>query len=54
MALIFDVEVQTVNYHLKQVFKSNELDENSVVRKFRITASDGKTYLTNCYNLDGR
>lgn len=53
MAQIFDVEVQTVNYHLKEVFKSNELDENSVIRKFRITAADGKAYLTNYYNLDG-
>ena len=47
MAQVFAVEVQTINYHLKEVFKSNELDEDSVIRKFRITAADGKAYLTN-------
>lgn len=52
MAEIFNVEVSTINYHLKEVFKSKELDENSVIRKFRITAADGKAYLTNYYNLD--
>jgi hypothetical protein len=52
LADLFDVEVQTINYHLKEIFKSRELEENSVIRKFRITADDGKEYLTNCYNLD--
>lgn len=52
LAEIFNVEVSTINYHLKEVFKSKELDENSVIRKFRITAADGKAYLTNYYNLD--
>ena len=52
MAEIFGVEVPTINYHLKEVFKSNELDEDSVIRRFRITAADGKAYLTNYYNLD--
>lgn len=52
MAEIFGVEVPTINYHLKEVFKSNELDENSVIRRFRITAADGKAYLTKYYNLD--
>lgn len=52
MAELFDVEIHTVNYHLKEVFKNNELNENSVIRKIRITASDGKEYLTNFYNLD--
>lgn len=52
LADLFDVEVQTINYHLKEIFKSGELEENSVIRKFRITADDGKDYLTNCYNLD--
>ncbi|MEA3493559.1 MAG: virulence RhuM family protein [Candidatus Margulisiibacteriota bacterium] len=52
MAELFGVEVNTVNYHLKEVFKSAELSEISVIRKFRITAADGKTYETQFYNLD--
>ncbi len=52
MSELFGVEVNTVNYHLKEIFKSSELQENSVIRKIRITADDGKKYLTNFYNLD--
>jgi hypothetical protein len=52
MAQLFDVDVRTVSEHLKNIFNSGELRENSVVRKFRITASDGKNYNTNFYNLD--
>lgn len=52
MAELFNVEVNTINYHLKEIFKSGELDESSVIRKIRITAADGKQYLTNFYNLD--
>jgi hypothetical protein len=52
MAELFGVEVNTINYHLKEVFNSGELREESVIRKFRITAEDGKKYLTNLYNLD--
>ncbi len=52
MAELFGVEVNTINYHLKEIFKSGELSENSVIRKIRITAGDGKQYLTNFYNLD--
>lgn len=52
MAELFDTEVQTINYHLKEIFKSLELEEDSVIRKIRITAKDGKKYLTNFYNLD--
>ena len=44
--------MHTINYHLKQIFKSAELQEDSVIRKIRITAEDGKNYLTNLYNLD--
>ncbi len=46
------MEVNTVNYHLKEIFKSGELQEVSVIRKIRITAEDGKNYLTNFYHLD--
>ncbi len=52
MSELFGVEVPTINYHLKEIFKSGELNEESVIRKIRITASDGKKYLTNFYNLD--
>jgi hypothetical protein len=52
MSELFGVEVNTINYHLKEIFKSGELDKNSVIRKIRITADDGKEYLTNFYNLD--
>lgn len=52
LAELFGVEVQTINYHLKEIFKSSELAEDSVIRKIRITATDGKAYLTNFYNLD--
>jgi hypothetical protein len=52
LAELFGVEVQTINYHLKEIFKSGELKEESVIRKIRITANDGKKYLTNFYNLD--
>lgn len=52
MAELFDVDVRTVNEHLKNIFASGELDENSVIRNFRITASDSKQYLAKHYNLD--
>jgi len=52
MAELFGVEVNTINYHLKEIFKNLELQEDSVIRKIRITASDGKNYNTNFYNLD--
>ena len=52
IAELFDVNVRTVSEHLRNIFDSNELDEESVIRKFRTTASDGKNYQTNFYNLD--
>ena len=51
MGLLYDVEIPTINYHLKKIFEDNELDENSVIRNFLITADDGKTYNTKHYNL---
>lgn len=51
MGLLYNVETHTINYHLKKIFADGEIDENSVIRKFRITATDGKTYNTNHYNL---
>ena len=53
MAEIFAVDVRTVSEHLKNIFVTAELGEsNSVVRNFRITAFDGKTYSTRFYSLD--
>jgi hypothetical protein len=51
MGVLYEVETQTINYHLKKIFSDNELQEDSVIRKFRITAADGKTYDTQHYNL---
>lgn len=51
LGMLYNVETNTVNYHLKKIFQDSELDENSVVRNFRITASDGKNYTTKHYNL---
>lgn len=52
IAELFDVDVRTVNEHLKNIFLEQELNENSVIRNFRITATDGKNYDTKHYNLD--
>ena len=43
MADLFSVKVNTINYHLKEIFNSGELEENSVIRKIRITDDDGKS-----------
>jgi len=51
MATLYDMDVRTVNYHLKKIFSDSELQEDSVIRNFRITASDGKNYNTKHYNL---
>lgn len=48
---LYDVDVRTVNYHLRKVFADSELEAGSVIQNFRITASDGKTYNTQHYNL---
>lgn len=51
MGVLYNVETNTINYHLKKLIKDSELDENSVIRIFRITAEDGKSYDTKHYNL---
>lgn len=51
MGVLYDVETHTINYHLKKVFADSELQEDSVIRNFRITAADGKSYDTKHYNL---
>ncbi|MCY4100320.1 MAG: virulence RhuM family protein [Rhodobacteraceae bacterium] len=52
MSELFSVDVRTISEHLKNIFDSGELLANSVIRKFRITATDGKKYNTQYYNLD--
>ncbi len=52
MATLYDVEVPTINYHIKKIFDDSELQPNSVIRKFLITADDGKRYNTNHYSLE--
>ena len=52
MAELFDVGVPAISKHLKNIFESGELSENSVISKMETTASDGKTYNTTFYNLD--
>jgi len=52
MAELFQKDVRTINEHIQNVFEEGELPPDSVIRKFRITAADGKTYETQHYNLD--
>ena len=52
MANLYTVDVSTINYHLGQIFATGELKEEAVIRKFPITAADGKDYDTLIYNLD--
>lgn len=51
MGQLYDVNVRTVNEHLKKIFADSELQQDAVIRKFRITAADGKIYNTQHYNL---
>ena len=52
MAELFAKDVRTINEHVRNIFREGELDELSVIRKYRITAADGKSYDTIHYNLD--
>ena len=52
MAELFDVNVRTISEHLKNIFEAGELEQNSVIRNFRITALDRKNYMTQFYNLE--
>jgi len=49
---LYQTSKSNISEHIKHIFEEGELDENSVVRKFRTTASDGKNYNTTYYNLD--
>jgi hypothetical protein len=52
IAILFGVKVPAINKHLKNIFDSGELNENSVISILETTAADGKQYKTNFYNLD--
>ncbi len=52
LAELFAVKVPAISKHLKNIFESAELQEDSVVSKMETTAADGKSYLTSFYNLD--
>jgi prophage maintenance system killer protein len=52
MAALFGKNLRTVSEHIRNVFRDGELDEAAVVRNFRITATDGKSYDTQHYDLD--
>ena len=49
---LYNKAKSTISEHIRNIFEEKELDKNSVVRNFRTTAKDGKTYSTNYYNLD--
>jgi hypothetical protein len=51
MGVLYNVGTNTINYHLHKLYEDGEIEENSVIRKFRITANDGKEYNTLHYNL---
>lgn len=51
MASLYDVSVPAINQHLKTIFEDGELDKEAVIKRYLITASDGKQYNTNHYNL---
>lgn len=52
MAELFGCSTDNISLHLKNIFNEGELDKNSVTEKISATASDGKNYLTQFYNLD--
>lgn len=52
MCALYQTSKSNVSEHVKHIFDEGELQESSVVRKFRTTAADGKSYLTTYYNLD--
>ena len=51
MAALYDVSVAAINQHLKKIFEDGELQQEAVIKRYLITAADGKNYNTNHYNL---
>ncbi len=52
MSKLFGKAKSTINEHINNIFSVGELEEDSVIRNFRITAKDGKKYMVKYYNLD--
>ena len=52
MSVLFSKDKRTISEHISNIFKEGELDENSVIWNFRTTATDGKEYQVEYYNLD--
>lgn len=52
IATLYDVEIPTINYHIKKIFKDSELQPDAVIRKFLIAVNDGKKYNANHYSLE--
>ena len=52
MSKLFNVAENNITYHLRNIFKTGELEQEAVTQKIRVTASDGKKYNTNFYSLD--
>ena len=52
MGMLFDCSTDNIGLHLKNIFASGELEKESVTEKISATASDGKNYMTQFYNLD--
>ena len=52
MAKLFDCTTDNISLHLKNIFSSGELEQNSVTEDFSVTATDGKNYRVKHYNLD--
>lgn len=52
MGILYQKSKSSISEHIKEIFKDGELNEDSVVRKYRTTAADGKSYTTSYYSLD--
>lgn len=51
LAAVYGVDLRTISYHITNIFSDAELDKDSVIQKYWITAPDGKNYSVNHYNL---
>ena len=51
LAAVYGVDLRTISYHITKIFSDAELDKDSVIQKYWITAPDGKNYSVNHYNL---
>ena len=51
MAVLFDVGINTINQHLKEIYKSNKIIENRTIRKFRIVQTEGKRQVESDFDI---